>query len=201
MDFISKIFLFQRNQIESYWSIMKSIRSVLWMALRINILTRPNHIHRVFNHNWMNLKKKHLLECIATLYKNPPKQKWNVNSHSMLTQCSPSTHLIRCALQVGTKWALQKGNGEQNISWVSDVYWVSTRWALGEYWQRCLRRCALGEYCTCLEVCTRWALDLDNLCRWILGEYWTLNFFMKVCTRWALDLNILCRWILDEYWT
>ena len=87
--------------------------------------------------------------------------------------CSPSTHLIRCALQVGTRWALQKGNGEQNISWVSDVYWVSTRWALGEYWQRCLRRCALGEYCTCLEVCTRWALDLVNLRRWILIEYWT----------------------------
>ena len=86
---------------------------------------------------------------------------------------NPSTHLIRCALQVGTRWALQKGNGEQNISWVSDVYWVSTRWALGEYWQRCLRRCALGEYCTCLEVCTRWALDLVNLRRWILGEYWT----------------------------
>ena len=102
-----------------------------------------------------------------------PKQKWNVNSHSILTYCSPSTHLIRCALQVSTRWALQKWNREQNISWVLDVYWVSTRWALGEYWQRCLRRCALGEYCTCLEVCTRWALDLDNLCRWILGEYWT----------------------------
>ena len=63
-----------------------------------------------------------------------PKQKWNVNSHSILTLCSPSTHLIRCALQVSTMWALQKGNREQN-SWVSDVYWVSTRWALGEYSQ------------------------------------------------------------------
>ena len=31
---------------------------------------------------------------------------------------------------MGTRWALQKGNGKQNISWVSDVYWVSTRWAL-----------------------------------------------------------------------
>ena len=77
------------------------------------------------------------------------------------------------SLQVSTRWALQKWNGEQNISWVSDVYWVSTRWAFGEYWQRCLRRCALGEYCTCLEVCTRWALDLNSLCRWILDEYCT----------------------------
>ena len=111
---------------------------------------------------------------------NLPKQKWNVNSHSILTKCSPGTHLIRCALQVSTRWALQKWNGEQNISWVSDVHWVSTRWALGEYWQRCLRRCALGEYCICLEMCTRWALNLDNLCRWILGQYWTYSFWRKM---------------------
>ena len=61
---------------------------------------------------------------------------------------------------MSTRWALQKWNGEQNISWISDVYWVSTRWALGEYWQRCLRRCALGEYCT------RW--------RCVLGGHWTI---------------------------
>ena len=95
------------------------------------------------------------------------------NETSILIQFSPSTHLIRFALQVSTRWGLQMLNGEQNISWVSYVYWLSTRWALGENWQRCLRRCALGEYCTCLEVCTRWALDLNNLCRWILDEYWT----------------------------
>ena len=32
---------------------------------------------------------------------------------------------------------------------------------------------------------------------WVLD----LELFMKVCTRWALDLDILCRWILGEYWT
>ena len=94
---------------------------------------------------------------------------------------------------MSTRCALQKGNGEQNISWVSDVYWVSTRWALGEYWQLCLIRCALGQYCTCLEVCTRWALNLDNLCRWILGEYSGFTIFMTVCTEWAFHLQLLAK--------
>ena len=75
-----------------------------------------------------------------------------------------------------------------------------TRWALREYWRLCLRRCALGEYCTCLEVCTRWALELDILCRRILGEYLTSNLYRGVYC-WVLDLDILCRWILGEFWT
>ena len=53
--------------------------------------------------------------------------------------------------------------GWGDITWVSYVYWVSTRWTLGEYWQLCLRRCALGESCTCVKMCTWWALDLDIL--------------------------------------
>ena len=81
---------------------------------------------------------------------------------------------------MSTRWALQKGDGERNISWVLDVYWMSTRWALGEYWQRCLRRCALGEYCTWLEVCTRWALHLDNLCRWLLRWNWRLSHMKSI---------------------
>ena len=141
-------------------------RACCWIATEIaelsnlvNFDSKPRHltcseksrqradpmISRLVWKNWkgttkFSVRKKWDRPPPVQVRKYRPKQKWNVNSHSILTLCSPSTHLIGCALQVSTWWALQKGNGEQNISWVSDVYWVSNRWALGEYWHMCLRR-------------------------------------------------------------
>ena len=80
---------------------------------------------------------------------------------SILIQFSPSANLVHIESEVYYKWALHE-------HYVDIDSCVSVRW------------CALGEYCTCLKMCTSWASDLDYWDRDKSGRHFADDIFKNI---------------------